>query len=362
MFLGGCSQDVADSDVTNDIEDGKYVPVEVENTRRDTLSEQVTINGQIYPSKDIMILPKTPGKIASVDVELGDKVSKGQVLFTLDEEDIQKQVNKAGAALNLAKKSYAINSEQNMNAQVNFERTKVLYEQGAVSKSQYEQAELAASGKALEAVAAQVNQAQISYNQAKEALGNTTIIAPIDGIVSSMNIDEGEFASNAQPAMNLIDVDQLYVQINVTENIVSKIAEGQEVSINIGSLSKEITGTIDKIHPTSDPRTQLYPVKINLNNEDNKIMPGMFVKIILKTEVRENVLIVRGDAILEKNDKSYVYVVENDYAVEREVKAGLDAGLYIEIIEGLNEAEKVIIKGQNYVDVGTKVKVVRGDK
>ena len=361
-LLPACIQNTNNSDLPNDIKEENYVPVEIENIKTDTLLEEVAVNGRIYPSKDVMILPKTPGKVSRINVEVGDKVSKDQVLFILDDEDIQKQVKQANAALNAANKSYEITSEQIKNAQINFERTKELYEKGAIPKSQYEQAELAASEKALEAAQAQVSQAQISYDQLKEALDNTIIKAPIDGTVASMNIDEGEFASNAQPAMNLIDVDQLYIQINVTENIVSKIKEDQEVSISIDSLSKQIKGKIDKIHPASDPRTQLYPVKININNEENKIMAGMFVKVVLQTNIRENVLVVKGNSVVEKNGKSYVYIVEDGNAVQKEVVTGLDVGLYIEIKEGLRENEKVIIKGQNYVEDGTKVKVVRGDK
>ena len=361
-LLPACTQNTNNSDLPNDIKEENYVPVEIENIKTDTLLEEVAVNGRIYPSKDVMILPKTPGKVSRINVEVGDKVSKDQVLFILDDEDIQKQVKQANAALNAANKSYEITSEQIKNAQINFERTKELYEKGAIPKSQYEQAELAASEKALEAAQAQVSQAQISYDQLKEALDNTIIKAPIDGTVASMNIDEGEFASNAQSAMNLIDVDQLYIQINVTENIVSKIKEDQEISISIDSLSKQIKGKIDKIHPASDPRTQLYPVKININNEENKIMAGMFVKVVLQTNIRENVLVVKGNSVVEKNGKSYVYIVEDSNAVQKEVVTGLDVGLYIEIKEGLRENEKVIIKGQNYVEDGTKVKVVRGDK
>ncbi|MTI48901.1 MAG: efflux RND transporter periplasmic adaptor subunit [Firmicutes bacterium] len=357
----GCSSE-SNNDGANEVEREDYVPVEIESVKTDTIFREVTISGQVHPNKDIMILPKTPGKVADIRVDLGDKVSKGQVLFTLDREDIQKQINQAEAALNAAKKSYAINEEQIENAKTNLERTQTLYEQGAVSKSQYEQAKLAASDKPLEAAQAQIDQAQISYNQAKEALDNTVITAPMSGTVSSMNIDEGEFASNAQPAMNIIDANKLYVQINVTEDIVSNIEEGQEVRISFDALSRDTVGTIDQIYPTADARTQLYPVKIYIDNEDNKVMPGMFAKVSLKTDVRENVLVIKGDALVEKDNKTFVYVVEDNAAVEKEVETGLDEGMYVEIKAGLGKAEKVVIKGQNYVGNGSEVKVVRGDK
>lgn len=290
-------------------------------------------------------------------------------------------------------------------AKLNLERTKQLYEAGAASKVQLEQAEQAVteiekstqsqivqteqsitelestsktqieqlelgiaeleSGASTQLKQAHIsyNQAQVSYNQAMDALNNTVITSPIDGVVSSVNIEVGEFASNAQPSVTVVGVGTVTANINVTENVINKIKKGQEVLVDIPSASMNgVKGTIDNISPAADARTKLFPVKIYLNNKDNKIKPGMFAKVKLDTDKKENILVVKSEAVLQVNDKYLAYIVLKDKAVEKEVKVGLDTGEYVEILSGIKEGEKVIVKGQEYVENNTKVKVVGGAK
>jgi len=358
----GCSPQ--DDEKPNEIVvEDNYVPVEVADVSVDTIFNEVSFSGKVYPDKDLMVLPKVPGKVTAVNVVVGQNVKKGDILFTLDKEDVEKQVEQARVALNGAKTSYELNKEKIENAKENFERTKKLYEEGAVSQSQFEQAQLAASDKSLEAAQIQVNQAQLAYDQAIDALNNLTVTAPSDGIVSSVNIEVGEMASNAQPAITIVDVNKIFVQINVPENIINEIKTEQEVSVIIESVSKEpIAGKIDSINPAADARTQLYPVKIYIQNPNDMIKPGMFAKVKLNTDKRDNVLVINSEAVLQKNGEKVVYVIENDKAVEKIVATGLDTGSFVEIVNGLKNGEKIIVKGQDFVEDGTTVKVVRGDK
>ncbi|SKC83195.1 efflux RND transporter periplasmic adaptor subunit [Maledivibacter halophilus] len=341
----------------------QYVPVAVEEVQEKTISKEITFSGKVHANKEVMVVPKIPGKIASIKNNVGAKVQKDSVLFTLDKDDVQKQVEKARKTVDAAKANYIKTKESIENAKANFERTKELYEQGAVSKSQYEQAELAASDSSLAAVRAQYEQAEIALNQALDSLKDTSVKSPIDGIVSVVNIEEGEMASNAQPAMTIIDMDKVYVELDIAENIINDLYLGQEVVVEIPSAYDEtITGKIDRLSPAADPRTQLYSVRVYIENKEHKIKPGMFSKIKLNTEVRENVIAVKSESVLQKEGKIVVYLVEDNKAVEREVKIGLDTGNLIEIVEGINKGETIITKGQNYVENGSIVKVVRGDK
>jgi len=359
-LLIGCSSEEKKEDISTEEE---YVPVEIETSSVRTISDEVSFSGKVYPDKDIMVMPKIPGKVSSVKVQVGSEVKKGDVLFTMDSSDIQKQVDQAGVALEGALNGYEMTKERIDNAKIALERTKQLYAEGAVSQAQLEQAQLAASDKSLEASKAQLNQTQVAYSQAKDALNNSTITSPLNGVVASINIEAGEMASNAQPAMTIVAIDKLYVQINVTESSINKLKEGQDVRIIIPSVSDtDITGKIDSISPTPDLRTQLYPVKIFIENKENLVKTGMFAKVSLNINSRENVVTVKSEAIIDKNGQSIVYIVEDDKAVEKIVEIGLDTGEYVEITKGLDKDQKVIIKGQSYLENETKVKVVRGDK
>jgi RND family efflux transporter MFP subunit len=360
VLVTGCTNtNVAEDNVS---EENQYVPVEIEMVKRDTIYNTYIFSGKVYANKDVMVFPKIPGKVTNVAVEIGEMVNKGQTLFTLDKEDIQKQIDQAKAALDSAEANYKLTKEKIENAKTTFERTKQLYEQGAISKSQYEQAQLAASDNSLKAAESALNQAKVAYNQALDALDNISIEAPISGIVAGVNIEAGEMASNAQPAVTIVDMDKVYIQINVTENIINQLYNGQEVSVSIPAASEEaFSGNITNISPTVDQRTQLYPVKIYIDNNDHKIKPGMLAKVDINTDIKENVVVVRSEAVVEKNGEQFVYVADGNKAVERKVLTGLDTGTYIEIKEGLSEGEKVIVKGQNYVEDQTTVKVVRGE-
>ena len=357
----GCTQ--KEKQDNTQVEQENYVPVEVQNVSLQTIYNEVTFSGKVYPEKDVMVFPKVPGKVTKVNVAVGDKVGEGEILFTLDKSDVEKQVEQARVALEGAKVNYDLNKEKIENAQANLERAKKLYEEGAISESQLEQAKLAASDKSLEALTTQVNQAQLAYNQAVDALNNLTVKAPTGGVIASVNIEAGEMASNAQPAVTIVDVNRIYVQINVPENIINDLSVGQEVEAKVESASSEvIKGQIDSISPSADARTQLYQVKIYIDSQDNRVKPGMFAQTKLKIDQKENALVVNSEAIVQKNGETVVYVLNDDKAAEKPVAIGLDTGSHVEILSGLNKDDKVIIKGQNYVEDGTTVKVVRGDK
>ena len=362
-LLTGCTSNKAQKETMGDeTAEENYIPVEVEKSVKKDLMNVTTYSGKVYAQKEVMVMPMMPGKVTSVMVNVGDRISKGDVLFTLDKEDIEKQIEQANAAYESALANYNMTKEQIENAKANYERAKQLYEQGIISKVEFEKAELAASDSSLEAAKAGLNQAELAYKQAMEALDNTVVEAPISGIVSTVNIDTGEIASSGQPALTIVDMDTVYVQINVPENQINNLSEGQEVIVRIPSaLDKEFKGKIDSISPAVDQRTQLYPVKIYISNEDHIIKPGMLARIEVHTDLTKDVIAVRSEAVIEKDGEKIVYVVEDDKAVEKKVEVGLDTGDYIQITSGLNEGERVIVKGQHYVEDKSQVKVVRGE-
>ena len=367
-----------------------YIPVEVESIKKDTIANQISLNGKVFANEELMVMPLIPGNIVKVNVSTGDYVKKGDVLFIVDQDDVLRGIEQAQNSVDLAEsgveqaeiamKSAEINYKTvkaNVdNALLNLKRSKALYEAGALSKSQLEQAEMAASTRPIEVAEAQVKQAEISYEQslsqlsqakigyeqANSNLSNSVITAPINGLISNVNAIEGQFASNAQSVATIIDIEQVYIQVDVAENTINRLSMGQEVTVTVPSaVEGELTGRIDYISPASDPKTQLYKVKVNLSNKDNKIKPGMSGSVILDIESREDVLSVRNKAIIDSDGTKFVYVVKDDKAVKQEIALGLDTGSYIEVEEGLEEGDIVIIKGQNYVVEGQTVKVVRGE-
>lgn len=404
MVLTGCSKGKANTKSTETVE-VNLTPVQVALVKKDTIKDMAIISGKVIPTQEVAVSPKSGGKVTNIRVKVGDKVNKGDILFTLDDSDAQARaeqaqsgvqssqaaieqaqsgVASAKAAYDTAKANYEANLEKIQNAKINLERMKVLYEQGIISKSQYEQAELAASDSSLEVLKSQLAQAEAaykqpqaaqkqaqasmgqasaSYKQAMQALEDTVVRAPIDGFVTALNIEEGEMSSNMQAPITISNLDKVYVKINVTENLINKIKKGDKVTANFSALNnKEFTGAISTITPAANSTTQLFDVNIEIDNKDNIIKSGMFANVKFSTNTKNNVLTVKSEAVLQKEDKNIVYIVKDNKTIEKQVSVGIDNGDFAEITSGLAQGDKVIINGQHYVENDQKVKVVEGVK
>lgn len=350
----------------NNNEKDNYVPVTLGKSEQKTIFNQLIINGKVHPNKDVMVMPKMVGKVVKVNVQVGKKVKKGDSLFELDKEDIQNQVTKAQSSLNVANVNLVRAKEQVDNAKNSLKRTKKLYEEGGLSKAQYEQAVLAASDTNVDAVEASVNQAQIIYDQSVKALKNVVVTAPVSGTIASINVEVGEFASTAQPAITIVDDSALSVQIDVTEDLINQLYKDKEVMLNIKAANiSDLSSKIYTISPAPDARTQLYPVKILLENKDDKIKAGMFAGVSINVDIKENVIVVPSEAIVKENGKDIVYTIvkgKEDKAKANEISVGMDNGKDVEVKTGLDAGIDIIVKGQNFVQDGSVVKVIRGDQ
>ena len=385
LAISGCSGG------TEEVVEDNYTPVETCTTQSRDIDNEVTFNGNILANEEIFVIPKVAGIVTAVNFNLGDKVNKGDILFTIEKDDMsnsvaqasngisiaQKGISQAKNGLESAKINYDLNVEKIENAMLTYERTKELYQEGAVSKSQLEQAQIGANEKNLDALKAgvtqaemsyqqslnQLSQAQISYDQATSGLDNTQVEAPMTGILSGLNVKAGQIAGSGQQAATIVDVTQVYIQLSVVEGVVNDILEGDEIRLEIPSASlDEITSSVSYVSPSADPMNKLYTIKSYIENPDSKIRPGMSAKATISLEKAENAVVIPSNTIINKGDKKFVFVVEDDIALEKEVKTGIDTGEFVQIISGLKFDEKIITEGQFYVSDGSKVKVVvRGE-
>lgn len=414
LALSGCGAKEAS---TAPVEE--YTPVEVAAVKTDTIYNSTMITGKIAGKNDVAVIPKLAGRVAEVSVKVGQSIKAGQTIAVIDKIDIQNRVDQAKASMNsasvgveqaknglkqaqdgiksiqasynLAKASYDANYEKIQNAKLNLERSKVLYEQGIISKSQLEQAELQASDatiKVLEAQLAQANeallqsnngvnqatvgvkqaeagyeQAKLAYDQAVKSLSDTVITAPVDGVIYAVNVEKGEMASGAQPIATIISVGKVYVKVDVTEKLVTKLQKGSKMNLEVPSVSdKKFTGIITMVAPVANLQNNLYTIEVEVDNKDHAIKPGMFARVEFNTDYKEKVMVIKSEAVTVNNKKQIVYVEEKGKAIEKVVQIGLDNGEYVEIKKGLTLTDKVIVKGQELVENGETVKVVGGAK
>ncbi|MBO8129064.1 MAG: efflux RND transporter periplasmic adaptor subunit [Peptococcaceae bacterium] len=344
LTVAGCG---AKQETASKVED-KGVAVAVAEVKEGRLSEGDILTGRIAPRDDLYLVPKMPGKVAEVTVDVGDKVHKGQVLVRLEADELKAAVEMAESQLLQAELNF-------QDASRNYERMKFLLERQAVSQSEFEQAEkayLLAKDNYERLAPAQLAQARTNYQ-------NSIIKAPINGLVAACDVEPGEMASTAQPALRIVNMDEVTVEVGVSEQLVNRIRPGQKVQVTVAAAGAEpFSGTVASVSPAADPLSKAYPVKITISNPEHKIKPGMFAEVDFGFQDNKALLVPR-DAVVTRDGRTAVFVAEKGKARLVPVVTGASDGRNVAIKEGLSEGDRVIVAGQDKLEDGTKIEVVR---
>lgn len=353
IILGGCSG--GEEVVAEEI----YVPVETMEPIEGNISRTLTFTGEIRSEDTVMINPMimSAEEALEVLVKVGEYVEKDQVLAVLSGDNTSDQVESARLGYELAKSSYNAQYENYNNAVENFEKIKILYEAGAVSKSEYDGAKIRASGNQLDLLRDQLNQAKFAYENASGMLDDLNITSPVNGIVSEINISKNNLVSQ-QNTITVLSIDNLEVVFYVPEGKIGIVKPGMNVSVNIPSIDTVVNAKVDWINPQKDPMKNMYKGSLLIDNTEGIIYPGMKAFVDLKL-TNDKTYLLPIDAIL-LDEEYFVYVIQGDKAIMNEVVIGEDDGEVIEILSGLSGEEQVIVKGQNFVKEDTVIKVVRG--
>lgn len=387
----------------------KNKPIEVTQTVKNVKTEKITIGtistnveygSNLKPVKEVMVLPKAGGRVATVDVNVGDKVSVGQTLFTLDTTDYAAQLEQAEAGVSAASANLERTSDSGFIQQLlqaeqlvgklqiqyntvkdSYDRTQTLYSAEAVSKkdlddakSQYDAITIdlknakdslellkSKSGpQATKAAAATVEQAQAGVSAVQNQINNATITAPIAGVVSEKAVEVGQLAGGQSGYVTVIDHSSLNAEINIPDKMLAQIQVGLSVPVTINALpDAKIVGVIDNISPNTSSKNNFYVVKVKIDNSKDDIKAGMFAKISLPAEKKDNILMVPNETIKMENGVNYLYTVNNGEVKKVSVKIGISDEKFTEVTGKVQEGLDIISEGQNLLSDGEKVNLVQ---
>lgn len=301
-------------------------------------SSELTLPGKLSAKETVVITAKVSGDITVLKKDLGESVKAGTVLGCIDAEMYALQTEKAKIAMETARLSY----ENQVKLHAN---NKALYESGALSKTAYDGSELQTNVSRL-----QKEMAENDFRLAQKNSNNTVIKSPVQGIVSERSIELGENVGMGSPLFTVVNVNELYAEAGVFESARAILQVGDEVTVISDTTGEEHIGTIAFIGPVPEQDTDLYPVKVLIGNSDQKLMPGMFVTMTVKTGVQESTVAVAKKAVFNDQGKDYVYVVKNDVAVKQEVVIGDSADSQFKVISGLVPGDQVVVTGKEYLE------------
>lgn len=322
------------------------VPVKVAPVSLGDIHQVFKTTGIVEANQEGQVSAKIAGRVSQVRVKLGDYVHANQTLILLEQDDLLNQ--------NLQAKAELAQAQANLKqSRDNFVRLQKLYQQQAISKQEFDQAQTT-----LDIAENKVQQAQAALALNENQLRNTTIAAPFNGYVGLLNVTQGEVVNPGVPLLTVADLSKVLVTVNLSDSYIGRIRKGQKVSIGFTAYpGKQFTGTVHQISPLADETTKTFPVKIILNNPDQKLKAGMLAEVKINFNERKNVLKLPIEAIIDETGNKSVFIVQNNQAVRKRVTLGITDGKMIEIRSGLTGDEQVVVLGQNNLDDGLKVVV-----
>jgi len=358
VFIGlwGCTPEVAE------VEKSDAVAVKVATIEGSALKKQASFSAIVLANKEVGLSSGLSGEVVERLASVGSVVKKDQVLLVLDTETVDRSVEQSQSAYALAKVNYQSALDRYNDAVLNLERNKELYASGALSQSQFEQIEAAAKPFAVQSAKLQLEQSKLAYDGALSVSEGASVKAPFDGVISALQPQVGATLAPGQPIGSLVDLSTLKLSFDVTENLISLINFDTPVYLTIPALGPEkITAKVTAIAPVANTVSRLFPVEISFGNPELDIKPGMFAEVEVDLQSEAVRVLVPYDAVLYDEEGYYVYVVEKDLPVKRNIVLGDDNGVDIEILSGVSVGETLIITGQAFVKEDSILNIIKGE-
>jgi membrane fusion protein, multidrug efflux system len=323
--------------------------VELGTAKRGNVAAHLTVVGNLIGLQTVAIAPRTGGRLLSVNVQLGDRVRRGQILAKVEDREIVEQVRAAEASQEVAKATIR-QREADLNvAKLNFERSKNLFQRQLLAKQALDDAE----SRYLAAVAQlDLSTAQLSANAArleelKINLQHTSVASPVDGYVASRTVDAGAMVNTNTSIASVVDISRLRLVVNVVEKDLRMVSVGDVAEVEVDAYPGEkFHGKIARVAPVLDPATRTAAMEVEIPNSDNKLKPGMYARINLTVEEKKNTLVAPKNAVIDFESKRGVWMPNEDNRARFvPVKLGIDGGDQVEVLDGLQEGDKFVTTG-----------------
>ena len=377
------------------------IPVQISPVVHQKLTYSLVANGDIAPLMQVDLFPKVSGYLEKISVQIGDSVRQGQVIAQIDQAEFLQKVKEIEAKVAQAKAQYAeleagtraedirqaeeaVNQAQSRfnNAKLQRERVLALYSRQVISKKEADvsemdynvtEAQLAAAQQHLkmlkDGARPEVKAASLGKLREMEAilaqeqirLQNTQIVAPLSGEIVRRNVDSGALISPSTPMVTLVHMATLKVVANVLEKDIAFVKSGMKVKILTEAYpDKPFEGAVVRINKALDLATRTLQAEINIPNPGHLLKPGMFARIEVALQEKPAALAVPRQAVLEEGGNRSVFVVEGNQAIRKPIVTGIEQDQLIEVVKGLKDGDKIVVRGQESLRDRSTIRVIEG--
>lgn len=333
--------------------------VELATASRADLSDEITIVGNLVGEATVEAVPKVAGRLQQVNVRLGDRVSRGQILAKIEDSEIREQVKQAEASFNVAQATVRQREADLKFAQTNFERSRSLFASQLLPQSAMDDADARqqAANAQLDLARAQFEQAKARLEELRINLANTVIASPVNGFVGKRNLDQGAYVTPNSSFISLVDIRVVKLLVNVIESDLRRISPETAAMVQVDAYPGEtFAGRVARIAPVLDPATRTASMEVEIPNPSFRLKPGMYARVSFVVEQHRQALVVPTNAVVDIDGKRGVFVVaEGDTAKFQPVLTGLEDSDRTEITEGLQEGDQIIATGAAGLREGDRI-------
>jgi HlyD family secretion protein len=382
------------------------VPVVVTSPHKGSIQRSLYYSGTLKPETTVTVMSKVGGRIERIYVKMGDKVSRGQVLLSIEQDTAALQLDQAYSAWKAAEAQYRKvrngprkEEIENMQALVlqarrdfstaeeAYLRAERLFESGAIAKAQFEESErmygnaktqlenaertlrLMEQGATREELAMAKENAdalKAQYELARLQLSYTTIETPMEGIVADILVDQGNLVGQTTPILVIVRDDPIIIEVPVPEKHYNDLLKNRNfiTAFIVNGSDKHTSayqGKIRNVSSVIDPRSRTFKVEIMVDNNDGSLRPGMYVNVELVVERYTEALLLPKSAILNYDGAAHVFLVREEQsavAVLRQIEVGIADDSIVQVLAGLTGTEKVISQGNAFLEDGQEVRII----
>jgi len=309
------------------------IPVQVEVPSRGEMVSVYAGTAPLQADQEATVVAKVGGEVRELLVEEGDHVKAGQVLARLDGDRLRFELQQTEVNLRKLEREY--------------QRTLELFNRKLVASQ------------AVDNARSEMEWLKAARDLAQLNVGYTEIRAPIAGVISARHIKVGNTINVNDRTFQVTDLDPLIAEVHVPEREFAKLRAEQAVTIIVDALSgANFAGRVQRISPTLDPATGTFKATIEVLDPKRELKPGMFARVGIVLERRSAALRIPRGAIVEAEGAPTVFVANGDKAEQRSIKTGLTNAGLIEVVEGLNGDERIVVVGQNGLKSGSTIRLI----
>jgi membrane fusion protein, multidrug efflux system len=312
---------------------GGKASVEVWVVQSAQLQEQIQTTGSLIPNEEVEIRSEVAGRLVQLNINEGEFVKKGTLLFKINDEELQARLKKFGYSEKLAENNEA--------------RQKKLLEKEAISQREYDVA------------VTSVNTIQADIEEVKALIAKSSVYAPFDGRTGFRYVSAGSYLSPNTRITTLTSTNPIKLDFSIPAKYANQVQKGSRVAFSIEGNSQKFTGTVYAIDPKIDPQTRTLLLRAVAPNPQNRLIPGDFAKISLITGSKGRALMVPTEAVIPEVSGQKVFVVENGKAMPRKISIGQRTEREVEVTEGLNLGDSLIVRGILQVKPEGEVEVIK---